>query len=220
MELTEVIKNRCCNRNFKDKKPSREQLTAILEAGRLAPSWVNVQPWHFIIVQDKETISLLGELSFNQAHVSNANTLIVCCGTLDSWEKENYEKIIRARPNITEKKVNFLLNTPAFNPKLLGEDTVILRTVEEITYAIAYMTLEIENQGLSGCIIGGMGNPLTKAHPDIYKKACKKLNLPSSHIIVAMLVIGYPDEDKPVKTRKKLSEITSFNRYGTPLDQM
>ncbi|MEW5820174.1 MAG: nitroreductase family protein [Cyanobacteriota bacterium] len=216
MELTKVIKERCCNRQFSDKKPSREQLLEILKAGQLAPSWVNVQPWHFIIVQDKETIKLLGELSFGQPHVSNANTLIVCCGTLDSWNPDNYKDIISSRPNITQDKIDRLLNSPAFNPKLLGDDTVIMRTVEEVTYAIAYMTLEIENQGLSGCIIGGMGNTLTKSNLDIYKETTKKLNLPEDVIIVAMLVVGYPDEEKPPKSRKELFKIVSLNTFGNP----
>lgn len=216
MELTKVIKERCCNRQFSDKKPSREQLLEILKAGQLAPSWVNVQPWHFIIVQDKETIEILGKLSFGQPHVSNATTLIVCCGTLDSWNPDNYKDIISSRPNMTQDKIDRLLNSPAFNPKLLGDDTVIMRTVEEVTYAIAYMTLEIENQGLSGCIIGGMGNTLTKSNLEIYKEATKKLNLPENVIIVAMLVVGYPDEEKPPKSRKELSKIVSLNTFGNP----
>ena len=91
MDLTKVINERCSIRKFRDKKPSKEQLIAILEAGRLAPSWVNVQPWHFIVVQDKETVQLLGKLSFNQPHVTNANTLIVWCGTLGSWELDKYK---------------------------------------------------------------------------------------------------------------------------------
>lgn len=217
MEVTQAIQKRCCTRNFNDKKPSKEQLKTILEAARLAPSWVNVQPWHFIVVQDKETIKLLGELSFNQPHVVNANTLIVCCGTKDSWDEDNYKKLIESRPNITQEKIDFLLNTPAFNPKKISDEAIIMRTVEEVTYAIAYMTIEIENQGLAGCIIGGMGNPLTKAHIDIYEEACKKLNIPDNIFIVAMLIVGYPNEDKPIKARKSFNDIVSFNKYGTTL---
>ena len=214
MELTKTIKERCCLRNFNNKKPSKEQLTSILEAGRLAPSWVNVQPWHFIVVQDKETIDLLAELSFDQGHVKGANTLIVCCGLLDTWNEDQYKATILTRPNLPEEKVNFLMTTPAFNPKLLGQEAVLLRTVEEITYAIAYMTLEIENQGLSGCIIGGIGNPLTKSKEDIHEKACKKLNMPKNSLIVAILVVGYSDEEKPEKVRKDFNQVISFNTFG------
>lgn len=214
MELSKVIQERCCIRSFTDNKPSHEQLKAILEAGRLAPSWVNVQPWHFVVVQDSETIKLLGNLSFDQPHVLNANTLIVCCGTLDSWETENYKNIILTRPNVPPEKVHFLTTSPTFSPILLGKETVILRTLEELTYAIAYMTLEIENQGLAGCIIGGMGNPLTRSNHEIYEQAHKKLNLPENCWIMAMLVVGYPNEEKPLKVRKSFDEVVSYNTFG------
>jgi nitroreductase len=213
MELTQAIKERCCIRNFSDKKPEKNKIKAILEAARLAPSWVNVQPWHFIVVDDKETIETLGAVAYDQPHVTNAKTLIVCCGTIDSWNDDKYKEIILSRPNISEEKVNFLLNTPAFNPKRLDENAVLMRTTEEVTYAIAYMTLEIENQGLSGCIIGGMGNPLTRSNLEIYETAKRKLELPEEIFIAAMLVVGYPAEEKPPKIRKDFSEVVSYNKY-------
>lgn len=214
MELTQVIKERCCIRNFSDKIPSKEQITAILEAGRLAPSWVNVQPWHFIVVQDKETIELFGKLSFDQAHVKNANTVIACCGTIDSWKTDKYKEVILTRPNISKEKVDFLTSNPAFSPVLLGDNAVIYRTLEELTFAISYMTLEIENQGLAGCIIGGMGGPLTNSNLDIYEECCKKLELPKETVIMTLLVIGYSEDQKPEKIRKPFNSVVSFNSYG------
>lgn len=214
MELSKIIQERCCIRNYKNQKPSKEQLTAILEAGRFAPSWSNVQPWHFIVVDDPEIIDLIGHMTFDQAHVLNSTTLIVCCGTLDSWDKDKYREVILTRPNIPKEKVDFLVNTPAFSPKLIGEEAVIYRTIEEVTYAVAYMTLEIENQGLAGCIVGGMGSPLTKSGLETYEKVCKKLNLPEDTLIITLLVVGYPNEDKPQKVRKSFSEVVSHNTYG------
>lgn len=214
MKLSQIIQQRCCTRSFSEELPSKEQITAILEAGRLAPSWVNVQPWHFIVVQNKETIELLGKLSFDQAHVKNANTIIVCCGTLDSWQTDKYKEVILTRPNISKEKVDFLTTNPTFSPALLGNNAVIFRTLEELTYAVAYMTLEIENQGLAGCIIGGMGGPLTKSNMDIYESCCKKLQLPEETVIMTMLVIGYAAEGKPEKVRKSFNDVISFNTFG------
>ena len=216
MELTQLIKERACVRKFTDKKPSKDQLKAILEAGRLAPSWVNVQPWHFIVVQDPETIKLLGKLSFDQPHVTKAHTLIVCCGTTDSWEDDNYKEIIITRPNITKEKIDFLLNSPTFNPMKISEEAVLMRTTEEVTYAIAYMTLETENQGLACCVIGAIGNPLTKSNLDVYQQVKEKLNLDGTTFIVALLVIVYPDGEKPPKTRKNFDQIVSYNKYKDP----
>ena len=41
---------------FTEKKVSEADLGKILEAARWAPSANNIQPWHFIVVEDKETI--------------------------------------------------------------------------------------------------------------------------------------------------------------------
>ena len=47
---------RQCVRQYSDKKISNEEIEEILEAGRLAPSWMNVQPWKFIVVEDEEHV--------------------------------------------------------------------------------------------------------------------------------------------------------------------
>ena len=43
MDFTEVIKNRYSCKKYGDKIPSKEQIEAILEAGRLAPTAKNLQ---------------------------------------------------------------------------------------------------------------------------------------------------------------------------------
>ena len=52
---------------------------------------------------------------------------------------------------MTEEKINFLLS---HNPGDKGKEIVKCRSLEELTYAIAYMTLEAQHQGLGSCIIG------------------------------------------------------------------
>jgi len=49
----EAIVKRRSIRRFKPDPISNEALMKILEAGRLAPSAGNRQPWHFIVVMDK-----------------------------------------------------------------------------------------------------------------------------------------------------------------------
>ena len=51
-------------------------LRTILEAGRLAPSWMNVQSWKFILVKSQENKDLLSELSIGQQQVKNADAMI------------------------------------------------------------------------------------------------------------------------------------------------
>ena len=51
MEFTELIRNRESIRNYDPGRPvPMEILEKILEAGRLAPSAKNCQPWKFILI--------------------------------------------------------------------------------------------------------------------------------------------------------------------------
>ena len=94
MVLKEIAE-RYCSRSFSDKKVPDEVLKDILEAARLAPSWVNTQPWHFIVVKDKRNKAMLSQLAHGQPHVEEASAVIVCCGDKNAWEDENFRKTFK-----------------------------------------------------------------------------------------------------------------------------
>jgi nitroreductase len=54
MEFKDVVKTRRSCRSFETSSVPEELLTAILDAGRWAPSPLNLQPWEFIILTDPE----------------------------------------------------------------------------------------------------------------------------------------------------------------------
>ncbi|MEM2110629.1 MAG: nitroreductase family protein [Candidatus Bathyarchaeia archaeon] len=53
--VLETIKSRRSVFRFETTPVKDEELQAILEAGRWAPSWLNSQPWRFLCITDKET---------------------------------------------------------------------------------------------------------------------------------------------------------------------
>jgi len=59
LEFDEVIKTRRSIRKYKGTPVPRESLMKILESARVAPSAAHRQPWHFVVVEDKETIEKL-----------------------------------------------------------------------------------------------------------------------------------------------------------------
>ncbi len=211
-----AIMNRYSVRNFSDRMPEDEKIFNILEAARLAPSWINVQPWHFIVVKDLQLRLMMAKLSHNQQHVEEAPVIIVCCGDPRAWEYENFKKMLENRPGITEDKMNYILNSPLLNPKLIDKETVMTRTIEEVSYATAYMTLEAYNQGLGACVIGAIGNEITKSIPEVYAVAKEELALPEEMFIVNLLAIGYPKSTSinTGKIRRPSQDIVSYNYYG------
>ena len=57
MEFKEVVKNRYSCKKFSEKQVEGEKLTAILEAGRLAPTAKNLQEQHVYVVQSNEALA-------------------------------------------------------------------------------------------------------------------------------------------------------------------
>ena len=57
MEFKEVIKNRYSCKKFSDRAVEPEKLTAVLEAGRLAPTAKNLQEQHIYVIQSAEGLA-------------------------------------------------------------------------------------------------------------------------------------------------------------------
>ena len=197
--MLDLIKSRKSVRKYSDEHISDDILKKILEAGRLAPSWMNVQCWKFIVVKSQELKNLLSELSIGQDHVRKADALIVCIADTSGWE---------------EAGITSILN-PALNPKLQGNDGILIRTMEQVIYPISYMMLEAEALGVGCCIIGAMGNEITGVNQDIYAKAKERLNLNSSQIISTIMTLGYEKEKTETnKLRKDFDEVVFLEQIG------
>lgn len=61
MEFNEVLSKRRSIRKYKETPIQKETVLKILEAARIAPSAGNRQPWHFIVVEDREMIKQLAK---------------------------------------------------------------------------------------------------------------------------------------------------------------
>lgn len=210
----DLIENRKSVRKYLEKNIPNEVLKQVLEAGRLAPSWVNVQPWHFIVVRKNK--EMLFQLSNNQPQVKNADAVIVCVADAGAWDKERFSEVLKQK-GMNDAGIDSLLQLPVLYPPLISAQTTLLRTVEQVTYAIAYMTLEAERLGLGACVIGALGNELTQILPELSEQVKRELNLNDKQCILAMLTLGYPDDNRgTVKLRKDFDEVVSEEKLGQP----
>lgn len=57
----EYILSRRSVRKFTDEAVTNEQVNQILEAAMVAPSAMNQQPWHFVVITNREKLDLLAE---------------------------------------------------------------------------------------------------------------------------------------------------------------
>ncbi len=77
MEVFDAVRTVLAVRAYKDKPIAADTVRRIVEAGRLTGSSMNKQPWHFIVVQDKEKIKKLGDLILTGSYVAQAPLAIV-----------------------------------------------------------------------------------------------------------------------------------------------
>lgn len=80
MEVFKVISERRSIRKYKKEPVPDEILERILEAGRLAPSAANRQPWYFIVVKDDNVKSKLIDACRGQKFVGDAGAVIAVLG--------------------------------------------------------------------------------------------------------------------------------------------
>jgi nitroreductase len=80
MELIEAIKTRRSIRQFQDQPVSADHIKTIIEAAMLAPSAGNQQPWHFIIISDREKLNAIPSFHPHSRMVLQAPVAILICG--------------------------------------------------------------------------------------------------------------------------------------------
>ena len=59
-------------RSYTDQPIAREAVERIVEAGRLTASSMNRQPWHFVVIEDRETLRELGRLARSGPYTAGA----------------------------------------------------------------------------------------------------------------------------------------------------
>jgi nitroreductase len=80
--LMETIRSRRTIRRFKPDPVAEEKVQMILEAGRWAPSFSNLQPWKFILIKDPGFKNALGEAAKRSVlhwGIHEAPVVIVVC---------------------------------------------------------------------------------------------------------------------------------------------
>ncbi len=77
METFDAIRTVLAVRQFRDTPIPDDVVREIVEAGHLTASGGNAQPWHFIVVRDKDTLRQLGALARTGPYIPQAPLAIV-----------------------------------------------------------------------------------------------------------------------------------------------
>ncbi|HXV81050.1 MAG TPA: nitroreductase family protein [Candidatus Binatia bacterium] len=77
MEVFDAVRTMLAVRDYQDKPVPPEIVRRIVEAGRLTGSSMNRQPWHFIVVEDGDTLRQLGALATTGRFITEAPLAVV-----------------------------------------------------------------------------------------------------------------------------------------------
>lgn len=130
IKLLELIKSRQSDRKYSDRPIEREKLDRIVEAGRMAPSACNAQPWKFIVVTESDLLAKLAEAS--SAKLPGMNEF--------AGQAPAMLVIIREQANLTSK----------IGAQIKRKDYSLI----DIGIASENICLQAEAEGLGSCMLG------------------------------------------------------------------
>jgi nitroreductase len=137
-KILELIISRQSDRKYSDRPVEKEKLERILEAGRMAPSACNAQPWKFIVVTDpvllKElAVAASARLLGMNAFVAQAPLLII---------------VVREQPNFSSK----------VGATIKNKDYSLI----DIGIATENICIQAKAEGIGSCILGWFDESLVK----------------------------------------------------------
>jgi nitroreductase len=129
-DILELIISRQSDRKYSNRQIEKDKLDRIVEAGRMAPSACNAQPWKFIVVNDPELVSKVADAASAKligmnGFVAQAPVIIV---------------IVREKPNMSSK----------VGATIKNKDYSLF----DIGIATENICLQANAEGIGSCIIG------------------------------------------------------------------
>lgn len=189
----ELLKKRCSVRDFSDKQISESIINDILEAGRLAPSGGNEQPWKFGVITDKSVISLIANAAYKQKWINTAPLLIVLCCTIIPDERNARDIQIKRFPKwkkeIEEmsKELYSCLNIEEHQTKIPGTQ-MCLQALEYGIYSTWISLFDV-------------------------MEVADILGLPNLCIPSEILAFGYPAKNTVARPKKDMESLIFYNAY-------
>ena len=200
-DIMELLRSRRSIRKFQSTSVPDDMVDLLLEAGHLAPSRANSQPWRFIVVTDPQIKSQLSVAAYNQKVVVEAPVLIVVLGIIDP------------RPTIPDRTAE-LVQAGCFGEDVKeGADHVLddwplteLKVDAALNSAIAATQIMLAAQGL------GLGCCWVKLLDD--PRVLEILEVPEGFYHTGILAIGYADESPNARPRLPIDSMVYHEKFG------
>jgi len=179
LNLNEIIRGRRSVRAYEDRSVPEEVIKELIDLGIQAPSASRMQPWSFVVVEDKK---LMREWSDRTKEL-----------LLSQMDDNAYLKPYQAM--MENKKFNIFHKAPCL--LLIYGDPISPAFVVDCSLAAQNIMLAAFDQGLGSCWIG------FAVHIGDTPEMKHRLGVPDSYRLVAPLVLGYPRGQWPRIERRE-----------------
>ncbi|MDI7274489.1 MAG: nitroreductase family protein [Anaerolineae bacterium] len=205
-----VILDRRSIREFTDEPVSEDDLRAILECARQAPSGENAQPWRFIIIKDPDTRKAIAAI----AGGGSGRRF-----TAEFVTRKMQERFSTLQDE-AKKKAAFEKLTSGQVSAFVGDAPVIImvcgkKDVWDLPYdtsaAIENMLLMITALGLGACWVIA---PCIDVRDEERLRAL--LGVPAGFKVVSAISLGHPARSHRPRPRLPLHELVYSERWGNP----
>jgi nitroreductase len=184
--------NRRSIRRFSSKPVPEEIVQKIVETGQRAPSACNLQTYSIILAKDEEIKGKILKACGASSQMRNVPVVFAICADFR-----------RLRKTLDYLKADHCL-------KQKGGYAIKLMSMIDASLAAENMTMAAECLGLGSVYLGtALAN----------KEVINILKLPEGVLPLALLCVGYPDEQPPTRPRVSLSTILHINGYRDPSDE-
>lgn len=189
MNLSQAIQSRRSIRKFKADSIPDNYIHELIEAGRLAPSGINLQPTRYVVIKSEEAREKLKECT-PLPFVPAAPAIIACC--IDTHAGAT------AIDRITELQDAKALDGEYKNKgRNMDGDAFSAYLNLNAAIAIDHITLKAVDLGLGSCWVMMFDKDKVK----------KLLELDDRYEVLALLPVGYPDQSPAPRPRLSLDEI-------------
>ncbi|MBC7227493.1 MAG: nitroreductase family protein [Thermoflexales bacterium] len=208
--VRKVVEDRRSIRQYTEEPVSEEALEMILEAGRLAPSGENAQPWRFIVVKDPETRKKMGAIAgggsgrrFTAEFVTQKMQERFASLEDEAKRKAAFEKL-------TSGQVSAFLAEAPVNIVVCGR-----KDVWDLPYdtsaAIENMLLMVTALGLGACWVIA---PCIDIRDE--ERLKDLLGVPEGLKVVSIIAVGHPARYPRPRPRIPLHELVYREKWGVP----
>lgn len=197
--FSKIINQRYSCREFKESLLKREDLEYILEAGRLSPSSLGLEPWKFLVVQDSNKKEEISKIANYQGHVKKCGAIIIILARLDF--EEYFIPKLQAR-GMKEEELQKRINLYKPFIESMNEDEKLHYAKEQTYLALGNLANAACAIGLGSCIVGGFDSKAL----DCYLK----LDTTKERSSIMLLVGEYENKAILQKARFSKEEVITF----------